>query len=83
MSKIKLLVPLFLVLTLTQCGATDSVNQQRELWEDTQIDGIVTDDGKLTRLRKVVDNEAGVVCYNFWDSNGIYCLPISETKIDD
>ena len=33
-------------------------------------------------LRRVIDKEAGVVCYVHF-KGGVFCLPLSETKLEE
>jgi len=73
-SLIMLLVLIMLVLSAccegTACGNPDIVSNN---------DGVVCiNAGGSYILRRVIDFEAGIVCYLF---DGIYCFPISETGL--
>lgn len=60
------------------------VIEERPTRSERAISG--ADNGKpiSDRVGRVVDTEAGVVCYiyEYYDTGGISCLPLSETQLD-
>lgn len=78
----RLITILFVMLILTSCGANTPVQIERERYEDMYNNTtVVIENDKETTLRRVIDNEADIVCYTFLGSNGIYCLPLNQTNL--
>ena len=58
------------ILFLSACGGVSS---------GERVSG---GDGKITDLVRMVDREAGVVCYRYaYNGATLDCLPISETRL--
>lgn len=68
MKKIIVILVMF-CLGLTGCGQLTSPGEP------------VSNDGKETKLNRVIDYEAGIVCYNFAFKEGIFCFLVSETDL--
>lgn len=74
--KNKFFILIFLALLLSSCvspGQTeytaDQVKTNQKFVEDHTI--------------RTIDTQAGVVCWIYFATGGISCLPISQTKLDN
>ena len=73
-----------LIVALLGCAPTMSPQERAA----TEVKGLSTElpeEHVLTiyGLRRVVDKEAGVVCYMYIGRGGVSCLPLSETTLDE
>jgi hypothetical protein len=68
---------LALLLVLGACGAASELPPP-----ETSVAPYVNSEVMGTNLSRVVDREAGIVCYLNY-RGGIWCTPISQTELDE
>jgi hypothetical protein len=71
----KIIVGVLIVLLLAACGG--NMDDSPRAANRTQVEG--------TYIVRSIDKEAGVVCWQnttYNSSGGIFCMPLSQTKLD-
>lgn len=69
------------MVALSGCTFVESDDTQPEATENTDTRSGIEGEG----VERVVDEEAGVVCYKFtgYNKGGISCVPLNETDLQE
>lgn len=89
-----LAVAMFASLTLAACGKRPEPEANRQPSRPDRpdlpvklVDGATvlsfSDELQDTNLVRVIDKEAGVVCYRIRTDAGLSCMPLSQTKLGE